>query len=112
MVDFETKAAAFKRLGIKIVAGSVDTGDHARDLASGLRLGFVKLVHSLDSELVSAATGVITGLREDRPIMNAAGFLLDPDGKVVSSVISSGPIGRFVPADVMAKVAFDQASRG
>ena len=43
--------------------------------------------------------------------MHAAGFLLTPEGDVAGSVISSGPIGRFVPAEVMAKVAFEQARR-
>jgi len=90
-----------------VVAASSDPGDTTRDLAVGMRLGFVNMVHSVDVEAASAATGVLTAMRGDHGIMHAAGFLLDPEGRVAGSVISSGPIGRFVPQEVMAKVAFE-----
>ena len=94
-----------------MVAASTDPGDTARDMASGLRLNFLQMVHSVDAAAVSQATGVLTAVRQEHPIMHAAGFLLTPEGDVAGSVISSGPIGRFVPAEVMAKVAFEQTRR-
>jgi alkyl hydroperoxide reductase subunit AhpC len=112
LVDFDTKAGALASLGIKVVGASVDSGDDARSLASGLRLGFVKTIHSVDAQMATDALGVVSSIRQDVRIMHAAGFLLDPEGNVNTSVISSGPNGRFVPAEMMQKVAFEQARRG
>ncbi|NMN57648.1 hypothetical protein FHT36_001545 [Xanthobacter sp. SG618] len=38
--------------------------------------------------------------------MQTTGFLLDPEGRVVNAVYSSGPIGRLVAEDVIGMVAY------
>lgn len=95
-----------------MVGASTDTAEDAHGLAAGLRLGFVKVVYGVDANVASAELGVNTAMRKDHQIMHAAGFLLDPEGNVNTSVISSGPNGRFVPAEMMQKVAFEVARRG
>ena len=111
MVDFDTKSGVFKELNVKIVAASVEDAAHTQNLAKGLQLNYLQVVHSVDAQTIKDALGVQTGLRQDQMIMHAAGFLIDPDGNVNCSVISSGPTGRFVPAEIMAKVVFEQARR-
>ncbi len=95
---------------ITVVAASVDPADKVAELAAGLRIRYVKMLGGLDGHAVAGSTGAAlqTG---DRTFLHATGFLLDPDGKVVNSVYSSGPIGRFTANDVLKKVAFEKRMR-
>ena len=108
MVDFETNASLFRELGVRIVAASVDGPERTSALAEGLRLSFVQMVSSVDAEHIAAKTGASIN-RGERVFLHATAFLLDPDGKIVNSVYSSGPIGRFTANDVLKKVLFEQA---
>ncbi len=94
-------------MGITVVAASVDSAESTETLKEGLRVGYVKMVSGLDGPAVAAATGASlqTG---DRTFLHATGFLLSPDGKVNTSVYSSGPIGRFTANDIMKKVNFEK----
>ena len=110
MADFDTNARLLDRLDVTVVAGSVDSVADTSALAAGLRLGYVKMLAEIDGPQVAESTGAFlqTG---DRTFLHAAGFLLDPDGKIVNAVYSTGPIGRFTANDVMKKIAFDRARR-
>ena len=55
--------------------------------------------HSADAPSVSASTGAFVD--PDEGFLQSTGFVLDPQGKVVVSVYSSGAIGRLVPDDVV-----------
>jgi len=106
LVDFDSSAAVLSRIGISVVAASVDSAETTEALSDGLRIGFVKMASGLDAPAVADATGAFlqTG---DRVFLHATGFLLNPDGVVVQSVYSSGPIGRFTASDVLKKVQFE-----
>ena len=69
----------FKSLGVKVVAGSVDSVADTAALAEGLRLGYVSMLAELDGPAVAASThaAIQTG---DRTFLHATGFILDPEG--------------------------------
>ena len=98
----------FKKLGVNVVAASVDGIDRTATLAEGLRLSFVQMVSELDAAVVAEQTGAAYN-SGDREFLHATGFLLDPEGVVSVSVYSSGPIGRFTANDTLKKVLFDQS---
>ena len=112
MVDFDTNALTFRDAGIKVVAASVDTVEKTASLKEGMRIATVQMVGELDGPAISEATGA--GLQTgDRTFLHATGFLIDPEGKINTSVYSSGPIGRFTASEILRKVEFHkfQAAR-
>jgi peroxiredoxin len=56
------------------------------------------LGHSADARAVAGLTGAF--VNDDPLYLQSTGFVLDPQGKVIVSVYSSGAIGRLVPEDV------------
>lgn len=106
MVDFDTNAGLLSKLGVAVVAASVDDPAETETLTEGLRLRYVKMASALDAHAVAEATGAAIQTGE-RTFLHATGFLLDPAGKVVQSVYSSGPIGRFTANDILKKVLFE-----
>ena len=60
--------------------------------------------HDADADAVAAATGAFVN---DAPrYLQSTGFVLDPAGRVIVSVYSSGAIGRLVPDDVIGLVKY------
>jgi peroxiredoxin len=62
------------------------------------------LGHSADARAVAEKTGAF--VNHDPPYLQSTGFVLDPQGKVIVSVYSSGAIGRLVPEDVIGLVRY------
>ncbi len=60
--------------------------------------------HSADAAAVSAATGAFVDPRGG--FLQATGFILDPHGRVLISVYSSGAIGRLMPDDVAGMITY------
>ena len=90
-------------LGIRIVALSVDNNTEAATLVEKHRLSF-PVGYRADADKISAATGAYIN---DRPLyLQSTGFVLDPSGKVITAVYSSGAIGRLVPDDVIGFVGY------
>lgn len=59
--------------------------------------------HSADARAIAAATGAFVN---DEPLhLQSTGFVLAPDGTVITAVYSSGAIGRLVPEDVLGLVS-------
>ncbi len=87
----------------QVVALSVD--DEATTQALIARHGLQFPVgHSADARAVAAATGAFVN---DNPLyLQSTGFVLDPGGRVIVSVYSSGAIGRLVPDDVIGLVRY------
>jgi hypothetical protein len=54
------------------------------------------------------AIAELTGafVNDDPAFLQSTGFILDPEGKVIVSVYSSGAIGRLVPDDVIGLVRY------
>ena len=60
--------------------------------------------HSADAEALHSALGAF--VNRDPDYLQSAGFVLDPDGRVLVSVYSSGAIGRLLPGDVAGMVRY------
>jgi hypothetical protein len=54
--------------------------------------------------MIAGLTGAF--VNEDPPYLQSTGFVLDPQGRVIVSVYSSGAIGRLVPEDVTGLVRY------
>jgi peroxiredoxin len=100
---FERAHDKLAEAGIRVTALSVDDEATTRQLADKLELGF-PVGHSADAHAVAELTGAF--VNPDPVFLQSTGFVLDPDGKVVVSVYSSGAIGRLVPEDVIGMVRY------
>jgi peroxiredoxin len=90
-------------LGIKVVAMSVDHNADAATLVEKQRLNF-PVGYRVDADKIAAATGAY--VNDDPRYLQSTGFVLDPAGKVITAVYSSGAIGRLVPEDVIGFVGY------
>ena len=103
LAAFARAKQKFDELGIKIVALSVDDNAAAATLVEKHRLNF-PVGYGVDAEKISAATGAYVN---DSPrYLQSTGFVVDPGGKVITAVYSSGAIGRLLPDDVIGFVGY------
>src|SRR6202012_2855819 len=65
--------------------------------------------HSADARAVAAATGAF--VNDDPAYLQSTGFVLDPGGRILVSVYSSGAIGRLVPEDVIGLIRYLREQR-
>jgi peroxiredoxin len=100
---FQRAAAGLAEVGAKVVALSVDDEATTRELIARHGLTF-PVGHSADARAIAQATGAF--LNEDPLYVQSTGFVLDPAGRVVVSVYSSGAIGRLVPEDVVGLIRY------
>ena len=84
--------------GVRVVALWVDDEQTTAEFTAKQGLTF-PLGHSADARAVAGLTGAF--VNEDPLYLQSTGFVLDPQGKVIVSVYSSGAIGRLVPEDVI-----------
>jgi peroxiredoxin len=89
--------------GIKVAALWVDDEETTAQFVAKHGITF-PLGHSADARAVSGLTGAF--LNEDPLYLQSTGFVLDPEGKVVVSVYSSGAVGRLVPDDATGLVRY------
>jgi peroxiredoxin len=85
-------------LDIRVVALSVDDEATTRQTIAEHRLDF-PVGHSADADAIAAATGAF--VNDEPRYLQSTGFVLDPEGRVIVSVYSSGAIGRLVPDEVI-----------
>jgi peroxiredoxin len=106
---FQRAAENLAEVDARVVALSVDDKATTRELVAKHGLGF-PVGHSADAEAVAEATGAF--VNPDPVFLQSTGFVLDPSGRVVVSVYSSGAIGRLVPEDVVGMIRYlrDQAA--
>lgn len=120
---FSRAAEEFAREGIKIVAVSVDDRQATDALVEEYKLVF-PVAYAADARAVSAVTGVL--VNEDALFLEATGFVIDPEGKIVTIVSSSseaaderivtasnsaGEVGRLMPDDVLRLVSHLKSSQ-
>jgi len=102
LAAFQRRSDKLDELGVRIVAFSVDGEPATSALIEkhGLRfpVGF-----GADADAIAAATGAF--VNDDPRYLQSTGFVLDPNGAVVTAVYSSGAIGRLVPDDVLGFVS-------
>ena len=100
---FQRASEGLADVGAFVVALSVDDEATTKDLVAKYGLTF-PVGHSADARAVAAATGAF--VNDDPTYLQSTGFVLDPEGKVVVSVYSSGAIGRLVPEDVVGLIGY------
>jgi hypothetical protein len=88
---------------ISVVALSVDDEATTLDLITRHGLRF-PVGHSADAAAITHATGAF--VNPDPSYLQSTGFVLDPGGRVIVSVYSSGAIGRLVPQDIISLVRY------
>ncbi|WP_128923858.1 peroxiredoxin family protein [Bradyrhizobium guangxiense] len=90
-------------LGVRVVAMSVDDRIDASALVEKHRLNF-PVGYRVDADRIAAMTGAYVN---DSPrYLQSTGFVLDPGGRVITAVYSSGAIGRLVAEDVIGFVRY------
>jgi peroxiredoxin len=94
---FQRASESLAQNGIRVAALWVDDENTTAQFTVKHGLTF-PLGHSADARAVAGLTGAF--VNEDPPYLQSTGFVLDPQGKVIVSVYSTGAIGRLVPEDV------------
>lgn len=105
MADFQSRLGDLDQAGAAVVAASVDNEADTRQLIEKLQVTF-PVAYGIDGMPVCLATGAYWEVR--RSIVQATGFLLRPDGHIVTAVYSSAQIGRFIAADVLRVIDFQK----
>lgn len=100
---FQRAAETLAEVGIGVVALSVDDEATTGQSAEKHRLTF-PIGYGADARALADLTGAF--VNPDPLYLQSTGFVLDPEGKVVLSVYSSGAIGRLVPEDVVGLVRY------
>jgi peroxiredoxin len=103
LAGFQRASEKLVEAGIKVVALSVDNEAATVGTIEKFKLSF-PVGHSADADKVASITGAYTN--ESPGYLQATGFLLAPDGKILNAVYSSGPLGRLVAEDVIGMVAY------
>jgi peroxiredoxin len=103
---FQRASESLAQAGIKAAALWVDDEETTAQFTAKHGLTF-PLGHSADARAVAELTGAF--VNPDPVYLQSTGFVLDPQGKVVVSVYSSGAIGRLVPDDVVGLVSYVRA---
>ena len=100
---FQRSGPALADAGIRVAALSVDDKETTAALVAKHKLTF-PVGYGADAKAVAALTGAF--VNPDPVYLQSTGFVLDPAGRVVVSVYSSGAIGRLVPEDVIGLVRY------
>jgi peroxiredoxin len=100
---FERASQSLADNGIRVAALSVDDQETTAALVEKHKLTF-PVGYGADAAGVAALTRAF--VNPDPVYLQSTGFVLDPAGKVVVSVYSSGAIGRLVPDDVVGLVRY------
>ena len=100
---FQRAGDSLTQAGIRVAALWVDDEKTTAEFAAKHGLTF-PLGHSADAWAVAGLTGAF--VNEDPLHLQSTGFVLDPQGKAIVNVYSSGAIGRLMPDDVIGLVGY------
>lgn len=107
LAAFSRAKPALDHVRARVVALSVDDEPTSAALADRLRLTF-PLAHSADADAIAALLG--SYVNHEPRYLQSTGFVLAPDGSVLTAVYSSGAIGRLLVDDVVGLVQYAQSS--
>lgn len=99
---FQREKHRLDELGAQVVSLSVDDEETTAALIEKYRLEF-PVGHSADAHAVAAATGAF--VNPDPVYLQATGFVIGPDGRILVSAYSSGAIGRLIAEDVVGLIS-------
>ena len=102
LLDFESNMEEFRKMGVEVLAASAQSAESARETVNALRLSF-SLGCGIDPTEFSRKTGAFYEAKDG--YVDATGFILDPEGRIVNAVYSSRAIGRLVAKDCLGLIA-------
>ena len=105
MAGYAENKAKLAALGVQVIAASVDPEDKAVEVAAELSFPVAFGVTRADAEAIGAWWS------DERAILQPAEFVLGPDGKVLQSSYSSGPIGRMDAPNTLALIESYEARK-
>ena len=108
LAGFARAADKLRELGIKVVAMSVDDETTSSALVDKLHLEF-PVGYGIDAACIAATLGAY--INDDPRYVQGTGFVLDPDGRVLIALYSSGAIGRLLADDVAGFVRYERSHR-
>lgn len=103
LASFQRATDRLAEVGVAVAALSVDDEETTAGLVAKHHLAF-PVAHSVDSTAFATATGAF--VNPEPTYLQSTGFVLSPEGDVLTAVYSSGAIGRLVPEDVIGLVGY------
>ncbi|MDQ2852606.1 MAG: peroxiredoxin family protein, partial [Actinomycetota bacterium] len=100
---FERVKADLDGLGAKVVSVSVDKEATTTELVEKYRLTF-PVGYGADAHHLADLTGAF--VNPDPVYLQATGFVINPEGIVMTSVYSSGAIGRLTADDTVGLIRY------
>ena len=94
MVGFAEHKAELDKIGVSVVAASIDTGDESKQVADEVNFPVGEGV----SREIADALG--SWWEDRRQIIQPSEFILGPDNNVIASSYADGPLGRMQAEDV------------
>ena len=105
LVGFENEKTTFEDLNIKVFAASVDPEDKAQEVAEDVSFPVGFGAGEEHRNLLGS------WWEERRGLIQPSEFIIDSNGKVVTSSYSSGPIGRIDAQDVIKMINFLESKK-
>jgi peroxiredoxin len=105
LVGFAEHKAELDKLGVSVVAASVDPEDKAKEVADEVNfpVGF---------EVTRDIADALGSWWEDRrSIIQPSEFILDENNNVIASSYADGPLGRLEAGDVVKLVTFYESRK-
>jgi len=103
----QSRLEQFAALGGQVIAASADPEHETRELVNKLGLTF-PIGFGVSRELADA---IGAWWDPGRGIIQPAEFVVDVNGRILSSTYSSGPIGRAEPADILSLLGIFEKRR-
>jgi peroxiredoxin len=103
LADFQSSIKGFESEQIRLIAGSVDPVDKARETAEKSGITY-PVAYGMDVEEISEITGAFYD--NERKYLHATGYLIRPDNTIEVACYSTGPIGRFAAKDILMLVKY------
>ena len=105
MVGYAELKDEFDKLGVKIVAASVDPIDKAQEVADEVNF---PVGYGVSRDIANALG---SWWEDRRQIIQPSEFIVGADGNVVASSYSDGPLGRIDAGDVIKMVNFYESRK-
>jgi len=103
LADFQKWATKFESEQVNIIAGSVDPIEKAGEAVETSGVTY-PVAYGLAAKEISKVTGAYYD--REKNFLHATGFLVRSDNTIEVACYSTGPIGRFMPKDVLKLVKF------
>jgi len=105
LVGFAELKDEFDKLGVKIVAASVDDVEKAQEVADEVNF---PVGHGVSRDIANALG---SWWEDRRQIIQPSEFIVGADGNVVACSYSDGPLGRIDAGDVIKMVNFYESKK-